>query len=281
MSKLEQAVIRGNKREKTKHNYLSAVRAFEEWAGSRKHTGALLEDWRDYLLEEGLAPSTVNTHLAALRYASKRLSVLYDEKDFARGIEGAVVKDRKKIRLLTVGEIKSLYAACPDDPAGRRDYALFMLGFHTGMRRYGLSQVKFSDIADDRDITFPLKGGKKGTTPLGDNVLNAIYDLPYDRGRIFRSMRKGIEGWTMGPSLSPDGIYKALRNRAIQAGVYSFHPHMMRHAFVSYAREAGVPDWRIAQVTFHSIPDAVSSMIEHYTHLIPDADKIVGDLLPF
>ena len=81
---------------------------------------------------------------------------------------------------------------------------------------------------------------------------------------------------TVTDSLSSDGLYKALKKRAEHLGIEGFHPHAMRHAFVTYARAAGVPDWRINAVTGHK---GAEGMIDSYTH---DPNQVpVGDLLPF
>jgi integrase len=63
--------------------------------------------------------------------------------------------------------------------------------------------------------------------------------------------------------LSEDGVYRALRGRGDAAGV-TFHPHLLRHTFVTWCRAGGVDELLVAAVTGHK-PRAAIRMLDTYT----------------
>jgi len=284
MTELERIITSSRtKTAKTKDNYLRSIKLFETWAGTKRLTGQLVEDWRDELAKN-LAPASVNSHLSAVRFVSRRLGVLRSDLrlDFAHGVEWLPKGDQvQPPRVLTADECRRLLATCSTDGSliGLRDYAALQIGLHTGVRREGLVTAQ---VPKGRDITFVLKGKRTTvTTPLGDRVLAPVRwwlkEAGIKSGPIMRRVSKPTldHGPQIGDALTTDGLYKALQRRAAAAGIEGFHPHAMRHAFITHARAAGVPEWRINQVTGH----AQARMIDTYTH---DMDpKPVGDYLPF
>ena len=285
MTELETIILRSRaKTDQTKDNYLRAVRAFEAFAGKRTRNGQLVENWCDHMAKT-MSAASVNTHLSALRFASRRLAVLRSDPraDFAHGTEWMPEgKKANPSRVLTTTECRELLVLESASLLDLRDHAALQVGLHTGVRRAGL--VGWStDKLRGRDATFLMKGRKvEVTTPLGDKVLEAVRAWRQAAGIKNGQILRGIipatldRGEGITESLTSDGLYKALKRRAERLGIEGFHPHAMRHAFISHARAAGVPDWRINAVTGHK---GEKGMIDHYTHdtsLVP-----VGDLLPY
>lgn len=283
MTEFQTIVTRSNKAKRTKENYLRAVRLFESFAQNRQLNGALVEEWRDHMAKT-MSPASVNTNLGAIRYVGRRLAVLHSDEraNFAKGTEGLPTRGTHKNppRVLTVDECLALLDSCDESLIGRRDYAVLQVGLHTGMRRQGLVAIGY-DSMEGADITFPVKGGGTITTKLGEDVLDALADTGVNSGRFFRRVsRPDLENRiTLGPSISPDGLYKALKKRADGLGIHGFKLHSMRHTFISLAQAAGVPEWRIMAVTGHKLDATLSKIVLHYTHDLDE--KPVGDYLPF
>jgi len=285
MTELETIIMRSRaKTDQTKDNYLRSIRLFEAFAGKKPRNGQLVENWCDHMAKT-LSPASVNTHLSALRFASRRLAVLHSNPlaDFAHGTEWMPEgKQANPSRILTVEECRELLVLESTSLLDLRDHVALQVGLHTGVRRAGLVGWTVDKLRG-RDATFLMKGKKiEVTTPLGDKVMAAV--LAWRRaarikdGQILRGIVPATldDGEGVTESLTADGLYKALKRRAERLGIEGFHPHAMRHAFISHARAAGVPDWRINAVTGHK---GAVGMIDHYTH---DQEKVpVGDLLPF
>jgi integrase len=107
-----------------------------------------------------------------------------------------------------------------------------------------------------------MKGGHTYAVPLCCYAVSACYDWrvwlnarSVKDGALFRSVSLPNVGGMrkIGPrALTPDGLYKALEKRAIRAGVEGFHPHILRHTFVTWMRAARVPSDHVAAITGHA-----------------------------
>ena len=64
-----------------------------------------------------------------------------------------------------------------------------------------------------------------------------------------------VKAYQQAHALTPDGLYKALQKRAAAAGIVDFHPHILRHTFVTWMRAAKVPTEHVAAVTSHASGD--------------------------
>ena len=285
MTELETIIMRSRgKADQTKQNYLCAVRSFEAFAGKKHRNGQLVTDWCDYMAKT-MSAESINTYLGALQFATKRLAFLRSDPraDFAYGAERMPEgKQANPARILTTTECRELLVLESTSLLDLRDHAALQVGLHTGVRRAGLVGWT-TDKLRGQNATFLMKGKKiEVTTPLGVKVLEAVQMwravAKIRIGQILRGIVPATldDGEGVTESLTADGLYKALKRRAERLGIEGFHPHAMRHAFISHARAAGVPDWRINAVTGHK---GAVGMIDHYTH---DMDnKPVGDSLPF
>lgn len=283
MTVLEQAVASNKrKRPRTIANYLRAVRSFQAFAGKslRGWTGAQVEAWRDSLTRQGLAPQSVNNFLCGLRFAVKRAEELGTlEKNFARGADFLyAVKDKKRYAR-PAHEAATYLTAC----RGRklkdiRDFALFTLGFRTGLRRESLALLELEGI-DGHQLTVVIKGGRQHKLTIDSDAMAAM--KPWlDRlrehgirsGKVFRAIDRHER---IGKGLRPTAINEIMLRRSIKAGV-RFHPHLMRHCFVSWAVAADVPTPRIMAMTGHKRED----MIRLYTTDVQAEEDPVGNYLP-
>jgi len=276
MTTLENAVTRSKKlRPRTKELYLQHVRTFLTFAGVAKSdwTGDAVLAWRNDMLARKIRPQSVNVALNALRYAAQHASCDFFNEDIHRLPPVRRRRTKRQAhaeRELTWAEGRRLVQTCAGvdgRPKARdlRDCAIITLGLRTGMLRFSMCQLKFADVTKAGMLTFEKKGGNRHAIAL-DTVTHdaltawidwlATHDV--EDGYVFRSLgRQRVrsaevrEDVMIGDHLTPDGLYRALRERAKQAGFMDIRPHVFRKTFLAWAKRAGAEPGQIAVVTGH------------------------------
>jgi len=273
-SALEQAVTSSARlRPNTKRMYLVAVRAFTTFAGAdpRRWSGDVAVRWRDHLLKrENLVPKSVNAKLAALKFAFKRAVALKYLPDDMAAVAETLPYDKARTRRAVGREVAArMLATCDSSPRGIRDRAILTAGFFSGMRRESIAKLDFSrlDLRRQR-MTIWIKGGRWHELPIDPRVAEALqswidemrrrFKAPA-RGQVFRSLQASLDpgGYLLGEALTPGSIWRIVRERAELAGVGNFHPHLMRHCFISWAWEDGATIEQIMAITGHRSPSTV------------------------
>lgn len=269
MTSLENAVARSSDlRPRTKELYLQHVRAFLAFVGERtSFSDDDVLSWRKDMRRRKISPQSVNVALNALRYAAENAKLVklaeHARKRRLRVPETtATTKKKKSERALTWDEGRELVDAC-SGVRGRdlRDNALITLGLRTGMLRFSMCQLTFEDV-NPLQLTFIKKGGEKHVIQLDDVTRDALEAWVgwlrahhVDSGHVFRSLgRQRVDpnnDAAIGDQLTPDGLYRALRERARQAGLKDLHPHVFRKTFLAWAKEIGAHPGQVAAVTGH------------------------------
>lgn len=270
-------VVNGQRSEGTKKAYVGAIKRWLKFAGEEPAawTVSQVEAWRDYLKDENKSTAYINSSIAALKYAAKRYATRYNEKDFTLGAEMIPNHQEKKVKPLTKDEINKLFSACQDGKIlGIRDEAILSLAYNTGMRRSSIAGITFEDLKENK-IEITLKGGKRHQVPIDKETIKVICrwkfwleSIGIKSGPLFRGLRESTidNTITIAKTLSSWGIYAALKKRAKKVGIVGFHPHRLRHTFISESRRAGYADWQIAQVTGHALPGS-KSHLDTYTNV--------------
>lgn len=167
---------------------------------------------------------------------------------------------------LTWEEGQRLIATC-GGARGRdlRDNAIITLGLRTGMLRFSMCQLVFEDVEprpSGTALTFTKKGGGRHTIVL-DDITNAalrgwmdwLIARDEDKGYVFRSLgRQRVrpdDDVSIGQQLTPDGLYRALQQRAKEAGLGDLQPHILRKTFLVWVKRAGARPQQIEAVTGH------------------------------
>jgi integrase len=293
MTTLETAVVRSRKlRPRTKELYLQHVRAFLSFAGdaAASWTSDSVVAWRDDMRKRRIRPESVNVALNALRYAAQRAGCT-----FVNGVDRLPVQRRRTKaqanaeRALSWDEGRKLVKACAG-PRGRdlRDNAIITLGLRTGMLRFSMCQLKFEDVTRKGALTFTKKGGEQHTIALDDvthAALRAWLDWLDEHGQkngsLFRSLgRQRVspkDEVVIGDQLTPDGLYRALRERAQKAGLADLKPHAFRKTFLAWVKQAGAKPGQIEEVTGHKSDgvggDSSDTATPPANMLLPDWNK--------
>lgn len=269
----------------TKAAYRHALERFERYAGEdpARYTPAAIESFRDALRGHGLSPATVNKHVYAIRWAARRRAQLGAGADFAQGAEGCRNPARLHRRALTVDAVRAVLATCEPTPTGIRNRALIVTGLRTGLRVSELCRMDAADVAAGV-VRGTGKGGKQLEAVIDPEAARALGDwfqvLAAHRqrktGPVFRSIRQGLRGPIFGDRpISRVTAHRIVATHGAAAGV-QLSSHLLRHTFVTWALEAGVPPWRVMRQT----GQARLETLMKYAHDLRAAEDPVGGYLP-
>ena len=147
---------------------------------------------------------------------------------------------------LTDDEVKALLAvvktkADAGDIVGRRDYALLLFYFATGMRRSEVMRLRWGDVKvnDTVTVTARVKGGDYVGREIADpRVKDALLDYLRASGRL-GAMDAESPLWTShdrtnlhsGEQLTGHAFAKRVKMYARWAGLGDVHLHQTRHTF--------------------------------------------------
>lgn len=205
--------------------------------------------------------ATLEQRLASIVAQHRLYNQPFDRKDIRirttlRGIARNRTKSPRRAAALLTESVKKLIDACPDDLAGTRDRAMFLLFFTGALRRsevVGLDVEHVTIEGDGMRLFFPRSKGdrdSKGEEIGVGRVKNKRYcpiaaleawlrksGLSY--GPIFRKVNRW--GTVERDRLSLSGVHRIVKARAAIAGVEApnvrehVSPHSFRAGFVTQA----------------------------------------------
>jgi integrase len=297
VTKLESAVLRSPKlRPRTKELYARCIRSFVAFAGDKpeKWTAARARKWRDRMYDRAVRAQSINIALNALRFAARRL--LRTVTTFADEVEMLPRKRRRAAneRTLTYREAQRLIATCEQQrPRDLRDAAIIVLGLRMGLLRFSVCLLDLSDLGWEtvskkpivEQLTFTRKGGERCTIKLDREMRRAL--TPWiewlanriiTSGPLFRALSRPRNDGRIAVSserLTPDGLYRMLRQRAEHAQISDadkIHPYVFRSTFLAWAQKAGAEPYQIAAV--------IGGKAEGSAGDGPPANMLIRDFMP-
>ena len=247
-SQIRALVVDGVTSTHTKRSYSAAVGEFLQWY-VREQPGplskAVLQRYKASVLEgRGLAASSINTHLAALRkLAAEAADNGLIDAEVAQAIgkvKGARTHGVRLGNWLSSEEAQALLDM-PDRTTlrGLRDAALLAVLLGAGLRRAEATGLRIDHLQqrEGRWVIVDLlgKGGRVRSVPIAGWV-KAVIDrwlsaAGITEGCVFRSVNKGSH--VSGGRISDAAVYAALKRYAEVA------PHDLRRSFAQMARKSG------------------------------------------
>jgi len=259
--------LRGT-RSSTRNQYRKNLRYFFDWAYGSAPTPELVVNLLSldqqsfnrllgaYVSQESekLSAATINNRIAALssflKYSRcQDLTTLTTE--FISRKQAEPYRDTSGISL---DELAAIFRQCDlSSRWGRRDRVLLLLLWENGLRRAEVSSLDVRHF-DSKRLTLEIMGKGRDsrervgiTQRLADEICWMLGDRPkkpIPTDPLFVSYRSNGEI----SRLSPDRIYKIVRNSAERAGLSrTFSPHRMRHTCISLFLDAASGDTRAAQ----------------------------------
>lgn len=236
---------------KSKRLYGQALDQFFAWYERTQPgplTKAVVQSYRSELEGRGLAPSTVNIALAAIR---KLASEAGDNGLLSSSLAAGITKVRGAKRLgVRLGNWLSEHQASellnrPDTGTlkGQRDQALLAVMLGAGLRRSEVAALTVEHIQqrEGRWVIVDLVGkhGRVRSVPIASWIKAAIDRWTEAAGvrscAVFRPINKG--GRVCGEQMTDQAVYNTLAAYARGLGM-KLAPHDMRRTFAQLARKA-------------------------------------------
>lgn len=240
------------------------------------------------------APATVAKFLNAIRGVAKqaRLRGLIDVAEELNIKSVQARKEQKELsgRVLTLGELGALMAACQPGQAGLRDAAIVVVLGGAGLRRSELVALDVDDY-DRASHVVRVRGGKgnKDRRTYLPSWAGALLEAWLDQVAIFGDQAARLEGEPV-PMFQPisrsdrllvgrltdSGVWDILKRRGAQAGLAPFSCHDLRRSFTTLALQQGGDRSTVRKMLGH----ATEATIKHYDHRGDEEKQAVADLVP-
>jgi integrase/recombinase XerD len=211
---------------------------------------------------------TVNHDLKILRkYLDIAVNKHYLKSNPARAVKLLSEPKGRIPRCLYPDEIKKLFQSLPKFKHllyGEFGF-IFLTLIHTGLRRSELTNLKPENVKLHlRQIHVMGKGKKTRVVGIHKSL------LPSFKARIAR-------GYILPPNIHPTSITRALKSVYRELGLHeSLTLHSLRHTYISYLLEKGVPTKKVKELAGHFS----LTVTDRYTHALP-TKKIAEDILDF
>jgi site-specific recombinase XerD len=230
--------------------YGRALDEFLAWSEGRAFTRAIVQQYRAALEQKGLAPSSINVRLAAIRKlateaADSGLLAAEQASAIAR-VKGARRRGVRVGNWLTREQAQALLDA-PEAGTmkGKRDRAVLALLIGCGLRRSEIAALGANGVEqrDGRWVIVDLagKGNRVRTVPVPAWVKTAIDEWTaaavIREGKLFRSLNKGGAVW--GDGITEKVVWWIVQEYAPAIGVNRLAPHDLRRTCAKLCRAAG------------------------------------------
>jgi site-specific recombinase XerD len=246
-------VLDGLTSEHSKRAYEKALVDFLAWhadQGRPALTKALVQSYRAKLQGDGLAPSTINQRLSAIRKLAREAAdngmidqALANGIKAVRGIKSAGVRSGNWLtreqaqELINTPNVETL--------KGLRDRAILAVLVGCGLRRSEVAELTFDRVAqrEGRWVICDLvgKGNRTRTVPMpswAKAALDAWTEAAaISEGRVFRSIHKG--GYVNGGSMTAQAVADVVREYADLCEFDALAAHDLRRTFAKLAHKGG------------------------------------------
>ncbi len=249
------------RRQVSEHTRTSYERAWNAWqAHSRGRpmantTLASLQDFQGFLAQ-GRKPGSVNTMMSALRSAF----AMAHRRGYLRSNPCAEINDLPNPnqsgtasalsrRILTRTEVARLLQSAR---AGR-DFALFLMLYHTGCRVSEALTLRWGDLILDSQPSMLTvlqgKGGKGRVIRLSDRLRKTLVELRPPNAE----QDSLVFATRTGRPIARNNAWTSLRRAAQRAGIdRDISPHWFRHAHASHALDGGAPVQSVKETLGHA-----------------------------
>lgn len=218
----------------TKRNYERVATELLSWIHPRRLQQAFLHDFQAFVegdASRGKSSIAFRTSVvkSLLSYGFKTGYLPANHGAFLPGMK---VPSRLTERYLTEEEVHRMIACTPD----RRDRAILLLLYGTGMRVGALVNLHWSDIQErgggEGQVRVKEKGDRTHYIRVDSVVWEALQELRSDSTKDIAAVF----------SLTDRAVREVIFKAAVRAGIQKrVSPHWLRHAHASHALDHGAP----------------------------------------
>jgi site-specific recombinase XerD len=248
-------VLDGLPSEHSRRAYERALSDFFLWhrgVGRPQLSKAVVQRYAAELREAGMAPSSVNQRLSAIRKlaaeAADNGALDPQVANGIRAVKGARREGRRTGNWLTREEAQ-MWLRAPDTKTvrGWRDRALLSVLIGCGLRRAEAAGLSFDHVQqrDGRWVLVDLIGkrDKVRSVPMPNWAKAAIDEWSkasgVSGGLVFRAINKGDR--VVGDGVTPQAIYNIIVGYADELKKKGVAPHDLRRTFAKLAHKGGAP----------------------------------------
>jgi site-specific recombinase XerD len=240
---------------RSKRNYRGALTDFLTWwdaQGRPTLSKAVVQQYKTTLLDQGLAPSTINLKLSAIR---KLISEAADnglmDPVLAQGIKAVKGVPRAGVRLgnwLSLEQARRLVnTPDPSTRRGLRDRAILCVLVLAGLRREECAALTVEHLQqrEGRWVITDLVGkrGRVRSVPVRPAVKGALdawlQAAGITSGALWRAFRKGDHLDEKSQGLSSQALWGVVSDYAGQLGLENIAPHDLRRTYAKLAHQGG------------------------------------------
>ena len=253
-AKLTALVLDGVTSDHSKRSYGKGLASFFAWARDRQpatFSKALVQEYRAWLIGQGLAPATVNLRLSPLRKLAREMAdngMLSEDLATGIGRTGGVRQAGVRAGNWLLREQASALLNAPDPSTlkGLRDRAMLALLVGCGLRRAELLGLDVGSIQqrEGRWVIPDLlgKGNRLRTVPVPAPVKARVDEwllaAGVQKGKIFRSVNKG--DCISGEGIADEkAVWQMVLKYARATALGKLSPHDLRRTCAKLCRKAG------------------------------------------
>lgn len=228
----------------TLRSYSKDLRQFEEYLGSlgeniglNEADSDIIRTWIAMLMEQGLAPTTVNRKMSALRsfYIYLRGEGCVDISPIA-GLHGpklpkrlpAFVKEQEMADVVDEAEYGDDFSAC-------RDRTIITCFYETGMRLSELVGLNIGDVDFSASVIKVLgKRNRHRVIPVIAELGELLKEYTAMRATVAAENECALFVTQKGVRINASAVYRLVRKRLkgkVSVGKHS--PHVLRHTFAT------------------------------------------------
>ncbi|PAD35953.1 tyrosine-type recombinase/integrase [Terribacillus saccharophilus] len=221
--------------------------------GDRPAIDVKTDDFRSYinvmLRKRGLAPTTVNIRMNAIRAMFNRLHAegLIGEENAVAPIR-KLKTDESKVGALSDDQVRRLFAQIDKNSfAGYRDYCAMLTMLKCGLRSNEINSLEIHDVDFDNSVIMlpgaKNKNRKNRSIPIHPKVVRELKQLISECQEYFGDSLTYVFVNNAGDKMKEDLIRKRMYKYGIDAGLKGecrTSPHNLRHTFaVNYLKNSG------------------------------------------
>ena len=215
-----------------------------------------IEEYMDYLKEEGKKASTISRNLASIRsFYQYLIRTKKIKNDPTENIQSPKV-EKKIPSVLTSQEVELLLEQPKDvDLKGTRDKAMLEFAYATGMRVTEMISLDIDDVKLDEGYVVCRGRSKSRNIPLGSMSMKALKEYIDDaRPYLIRDKsEKALFVNVNGKRLTRQGFWKIVKYYKEQAHITKdITPHVLRHSFATHLLQNGADLKAIQTMLGHS-----------------------------
>jgi len=234
--------------ENTYKSYASDIRIFEKYYMDsygeelKKLIHADISMYSNYLFKQGIAPSTINRKMAALKEYNLFLvdegiqdNIVIVDKDYIK-----IQKSMINKKIPTVQEINKLkHFACRDEKNPKRDYCFIAIFIYAGLRESEIVTIRLVDIKmEEKYINIIGKGNKFRQVVINNVIYDALSEYLEERKTIKTDnpyLFIGQKNKNTKEPLNRNFCNRLLDKYKNVCKSVELHPHLLRAYFCSNA----------------------------------------------